>query len=244
MLLFNAETWVSISKSTLDELEDIQKRFYRCILSVGAGCPTPSLYIETGGMLMRNRILLRKLLFLHHLATLPETSLAKEVYNIQNQLNLPGLASECEEFLRDHEIVAVHKFTKFQWKRKIKRIIFDKNKDDLIKMSRRYKKISFDSETDLETRHHFLHDLNVRDARMLFKIRSCMVPSIQMNFPSDKKFTANSWLCVGCNGSLDTQTHVILCNSYETVRTGLNLDHEKDLVKYFQEIVKLRQLAC
>ena len=122
MLLYNAETWMSISKSTLDELEDVQKRFYRCLMCVGleSGCPIPSLYLETGGILMSNRILLRKLLFLHHLATLPETSLAREVYDLQNQLNLPGLVSECQEFLRDHEFVAIYKYSKFQWKRTIK----------------------------------------------------------------------------------------------------------------------------
>ena len=244
MLLYNAETWMSISKSTLNELEDIQKRFYRCLMSVGSGCPIPSLYLETGGMLMSNRILLKKLLFLHHLATLPETSLAKEVYNLQTQLNLPGLVSECQEFLRDHELVDIQKFNKYQWKRKIKQIVLDKNKDDLIEMSRKYKKINFDSETDLNTRHHFMHELNVDDARMLFKIRSNMVPSIQMNFPNDKTFTSNMWLCVGCKVCLDTQTHVTLCKSYESTRTGLDLSQDRDLVEYFRNIVKLRNLAC
>ena len=43
MLLFNAETWVSISKSTVDVLEDIQKRFYRSLLSVSSGCSIPSI---------------------------------------------------------------------------------------------------------------------------------------------------------------------------------------------------------
>ena len=244
MLLYNAETWMSISKSTLEELEDIQKRFYRCLMSVGSGCPIPSLYLETGGILMSNRILLRKLLFLHHLATLPETSLAKEVYDLQTQLNLPGLVSECHEFLRDQEFVAIHKYSKFQWKSKIKKIILEKNKDDLIKMSQKYKKINFNYETDLTTRHHFLHELNVEDARMLFKIWSNMVPLIQMNFPNDKNFTSNMWLCVGCKVCLDTQTHVTLCKSYEIARTGLDLSQERDLVKYFQKIVKMRNLAC
>ena len=128
MLLFNAETWVSISKSTVDVLEDTQKRFYRSILSVSSGCPIPSLYLETGGMLMKNRILLRKLLFLHHLATLPDTSLAKEVYTLQTQLNLPGLVDECQDFLRDHELSAIDKYTRCQWKRLIKQIIVRKTK--------------------------------------------------------------------------------------------------------------------
>ena len=60
MLLFNAETWFSIPQRTMDELENLQKQFFRCILAVGSGCPIPSLYWETGGMLIKYRILLKK----------------------------------------------------------------------------------------------------------------------------------------------------------------------------------------
>ena len=166
---------------------------------------------------MSNLILLQKLLFLHHLATLPETSLAREVYDLQNQLNLPGLVSECQEFLRDHEFVAIYKYSKFQWKRTIKKIILEKNKDDLIKMSQKYKKIDFYSETDLTTRHHFLNFLNEPACFIKFGQKWFHYPD---DFPNDKNFTSNLWLCVGCKVCLDTQTHVTLCKSYEMAWPG------------------------
>ena len=148
----------------------------------------------------------------------------------QTQLNLHRLVGECHEFLRDQEFVAIHKYNKFQWKSKIKKIILEKNKDDLIKMSQKYKKINLNYETEPTTQYHILHELNVEDARMLFKIRSNMVPSIQMNFPNDKNCTSNMWVCVGCKVCLDTQTHVTLCKSYESTRTGLDLSQERDRV--------------
>ena len=240
MLLFNAETWVEVSKGTVEELEQIQKRFLRCLLSVGVGCPTPSLYLETGSMLISNRILQRKLLFLHHLATLPDTSLAKEVYDIQTQLSLPGLVNECQEFLSNHELYSIERYTKSAWKRKIKWLVFEKNKDDLIAMSRKYKKIEFDCETDLSTRHLFLRNFSVNDGRMLFKIRSKMVPLIQMNFPSDRKYADNSWICPGCSVSLDTQNHALVCSAYESIRAQLDLSKDIGLANYFQQIIRLR----
>jgi hypothetical protein len=47
MLLYNAECWQEISPKTIQDLENLQKDFYRCLFAVGSGCPIPSLYWET-----------------------------------------------------------------------------------------------------------------------------------------------------------------------------------------------------
>ena len=240
MLLFNSETWTSISSSTLETLENIQKRFYRCLLAVGSGCPIPSLYWETGGTLMKYRILQRKLLLLHHIATLSDSCLAKEVYNLQKELNLPGLVSECSNVLRENDIYDIAMYSKYQWKKIAKSITCKLNKDELIRMSKKYKKIDYSWDDNLTTRHSYLNGMKVNDARMLFKIRSKMAPTIQMNFPSDKTYAANKWICSACLINLDTQDHVINCEEYSKYREGLNLDEDEDLVKYFQSIVNLR----
>ena len=96
LLMNNSGCWMEVLKKSIEEL---QLMFLRCLLAVGSGCPIPILYSETGSLKMEFRILERKLLFLHHVATLPDTSLAKEIYNVQTQLNLPGLTQECHEFL-------------------------------------------------------------------------------------------------------------------------------------------------
>ena len=98
-LLYNSECWLDMSNSTLQQLESLQLLFYRVLLSVGTGCPIPALYWDTGALLMKYRILKRKLLLLHHIATLPANSLANQVYEVQSQLQLPGLQDECNEFL-------------------------------------------------------------------------------------------------------------------------------------------------
>ena len=52
-LLFNSECWVEIKKSTLQDLENLQLKFYRTLLATGQGCSIPALYWETGGILMK-----------------------------------------------------------------------------------------------------------------------------------------------------------------------------------------------
>ena len=85
MLLNNADCWMNITNKTIEELDKLQLMFLRCLLAVGSGCPTPLLLSETGSVKMEYRILERKLLFLHHVATLPDSALAKEIYNVQTK---------------------------------------------------------------------------------------------------------------------------------------------------------------
>ena len=56
-------------------------------------------YWDTGFLLEENLIIKKKLLFIHHLATLPDDALAKEVYKTQKRQNIPGLVRECNEHL-------------------------------------------------------------------------------------------------------------------------------------------------
>ena len=82
-------------------LNGLQNQFFRTIFSVGSGCPIAMYYWETATFTMPNRILLRQLLFIHHLETLPENSLASEVLFIQKKYKLPGLWSECYDIQKN-----------------------------------------------------------------------------------------------------------------------------------------------
>ena len=48
---------------------------------------------------MEYRILKCKLLFFHHVAMLPEYTLAKEIFETQKNLHLPCLLTECRSFM-------------------------------------------------------------------------------------------------------------------------------------------------
>ena len=78
-----------------------------------------------------------------------------------------------------------------------------------------------------------------------------MTPTVQMNFPSSAKFVKNLWTCVGCTpastdterqlvGRRDTQSQIMVCPGYTEYRQDLDLEIDKDLVKYFGRVVKKR----
>ena len=90
-----------MNRKSLKILEKLQIKFLRVTLAVGAGCPTPVLYSETGIVRVSNRIIQRKFSFLHHIAMLPPGSLAREMFELQTAQNLPGLATECAPLLSE-----------------------------------------------------------------------------------------------------------------------------------------------
>ena len=81
---------------------------------------------------MKYRVLKKKLLFLHHLATLPSDTLAREVFEVQDKLALPGLVKECQEFLVIWGIRNMKEYTSNDWKKMIRNNIDKLNTEDII----------------------------------------------------------------------------------------------------------------
>ena len=67
-----------------------------------------------------------------------------------------------------------------------------------------------------------------------------MTPTIQMNFPSDAGFARDMWTCSGCS-TPGVQSHVMICSGYAVLREGKDLSQDKDMVEYFQNVIKFRQ---
>ena len=248
MLLYNSETWAEISKKTIDDLEGLQMNFLRTILGVGKGCPIPLLFSETGTLLMEYRILQSKLVFLHHLEQLPDSSLAKQVYTTQIKHGLPGIAIECQDFFAKFEIVDLKSYSKLQFKRLVKSKVRELNKSKLLELARvkQYKKVVLDELklNDFKLKPYF-RNLSFKDAKLKFKLVSHMTPTIKMNFQSESKFSEKLWVCEACKpvkgfGFRDTQEHVMVCSAYTEFREGRNLQNDKDLVEYFACVLQQR----
>ena len=72
---------------------------------------------------------------------LPEDSLAHECAVIQERFSFPGLITEMKEVLKELDLPDMKSVSKDQWKSLVYRIMKEKNKQDLVKISERYKKI-------------------------------------------------------------------------------------------------------
>ena len=93
-LLYNAETWVEISREAEERLENIQLFYLRLVLRLPKGTPKPALLSETGLLGMKYRIWKKKGMLAHHIKNLDSSTLAKQVWTEQRSQHWPGLAKE------------------------------------------------------------------------------------------------------------------------------------------------------
>ena len=169
------------------------------------------------------------------------------MYEIQSQLQLPGLLQECNEFLINTGVVDIKIFTKKQWKTCINRKISEQNEKEILTMMNSYKKIDAEDYTNESCKiQPYLKALNSKDARLRFKLRAKMTPTVKMNFMSDPIFSENLWTCDGCpeanilDRCRDTQSHILTCEGYSDLRINKDLDSDKGLVDYFDAVLKRR----
>ena len=122
-------------------LDSITHNFFRSLFHSAKGNPLILYYWDTGTLLNENFLMLKKLLFLHHIISLPDTAVAKEIYLIQREKGYPGLALETDVFLQKLGIDSDPScFSKAAWKKEVLTKIHRKNKLDLISQMKLYKK--------------------------------------------------------------------------------------------------------
>ena len=101
---------------------------------------------------MKFRIILKKLLFIHHLASLEDETLAKQVLTVQDHHDLPGMVSECKGYFKEYQLpnILKQKMTKNKWKGLVKKVIQTANAKEF--------KLDMSSYRKLENSEHLLED--------------------------------------------------------------------------------------
>ena len=63
---------------------------------------------------------------------------------------------------------------------------------------------------------------------------------VALNCSSNLQYSSQLWHCTHCD-SMDSQSHILVCDSYRYLREGKDLKSDQDLVKYFRDVVSLRE---
>ena len=237
-LLNNCKTWVELPVATLNKLEDLQNQFYRIILNCPRSTPKPALIWELGGRKIKWRIIQEKLVFMNHILQLDPSSLAKQVQEIQEKENLPGLTQECKEYIVMLELPNLFEenISKAGWKTMVKSAIRKENEREVLEAMNGYKKLK---ERPIVRESlgmkDYVEKLSLYEARIIFKHKSSMSRYVKMNYKGDKKYKQEGWKCDDCL-QLDTEDHLLSCIGYEELRKNLNLEINKDLAAYLHKI--------
>ena len=151
----------------------------------------PALCWDLGGIQMRYRVIMNKLIFIWHLDNLEDSALAKQVFEIQKSQYLPGLVQECTEWIRKLNLpnLLKLKITKPRWKVLVKAAIKKENEDDL-----RTKMMSLEKLNRSELMKEkcevkdYVRQLSAHDARTIFLKRTSMTRYVKMNYMHDIEY--------------------------------------------------------
>ena len=106
----------------------------------------------------------------------------------------------------------------------------------------------------------YLKEMNLTDARMFYRIKYNLVPTIRLNQKSNRRYKAENWLCPDCLsqktsltdlsnyynydyddnnicGFFDDQHHVqYSCIANHSMRSKMNFDEPKEVVKFSKRL--------
>ena len=114
----------------------------------------------------------------------------------------------------------------------------ENEKDLRIKMLRYEKLRNSDLISEEFGTKQYVKNLTVHNARIIFKKRVSMMQSVKMNYMSDVNYVKSLWLCDSCQSAIDSMDHVLWCHSYQELRSGKDLNDDKQLAMYLHEVLK------
>ena len=190
---------------------------------------------------MAYRVEEKKLLFLHHLISLPDSSRAKQFY-VQQKLNsFPGLVLECKQLMSKYELDDITEVqslpTKITWKKQVQAKIKAFCEEQLkTEIRDKYSKLdNIDIENENFESKAYLKELDLSHARIKFKLRSRML-EVKNNFR--REHTHAGLECQGCQTSIDTQDHVLFCPFFSDLSQDLDFKNDRDLVHYYKKVME------
>ena len=238
-LLYNAETWVDISKAAEERLENLQLFYLRLVLQVPQSTPKIALRSETGMLSMKLRIWQKKLMFVHHLKNLSETALENQVWREQNQNGWPGLAKESAEICLSLGIEDVNQTnsSKREWRRIVRTACLNKDTAEMMEGMEGKTKLEELKLGDCKIKP-YMERKSLKQVRDIFRARTQMVEGFKANFKN--MYRGKDIDCDGCRQAIDLQCHALVCPAYEDLRDGMDFAQDLDLITYFKSVMERR----
>ena len=231
-----------MKQSDVDSLTKLQNLFFNQLLAVQK-CPALAMVWDLGALTIPMRILKEKLLLYHHLCSLPKSSVARKVLDIQEDLHLPNLREEIQPFLAENGIIDVLSFSKKDWKLLVKRGITEANRQFILQGMKDFKKLDHLplSIEDFEFKPYF-RNMTLAQSRIKFRERSKCMKTCRSHFPSHQAYISEMFQCPepGCD-QIDNLSHWLVCQKYQHLRDGKTLSDETKLVEHYRAIISHRE---
>jgi hypothetical protein len=243
-LLYNAGSWLDMSKEAEKRLDALQIWFLRMLLRQGQGVPSGAILWEVAALSMGRRVWREKLCLSLHIARLDEASLARKVWEEQRMFEWPGLAAEADTIARELGVESVIET----------RMSKKDYRDTVTEACHKYDSIMLKEKRENKTkcskiiseeygRKSYFSKMMPGEVRDYFSTRVMMLP-LAGNYSKDNRFRRTGWLCL-C-GEREEQEHIRLhCRKYNGIRVKYtDLLSDDNLVQFFREVLDRRDMVC
>ena len=133
-----------------------------------------------------------------------------------------------------------NKYSKLKWKKIVKTEIYRICENELKNEIKKLEKLTEIKICDEQFQtKEYLKMMNIEDARTKFKLRTHML-DVKFNYKHMPKNEKSLWQCDSCMTNIDTQSHVLWCPAYSKLREGLSMDNDQDILKYYHEVMVIR----
>ena len=139
---------------------------------------------------------------MNHVLHLDQDSLARQVQEVQEKENLPGLTQECKEFMENLKLPNIfsEKIPKTKWKKLVKASVEDANENEIRDSMNNYKKLK--NRQIIEDKYgikNYVEELSLYETRTIFKHRASMTQFVKMNYKGTKSYEKQGWKCEECH---------------------------------------------
>ena len=110
---------------------------------------------------------------------------------------------------------------------------------EIVEKMMKYEKVDKIKDDDPTMPKEYLETRSIADCRMLFRLRTEMVDLKDNMRGRYKGYNTN---CEACQENVpESQTHVMICSAYRDIRLGKDLNDNRNLVKYYREVLLRRE---
>ena len=245
VLLFNAETWLRLTKDDIKKLEGIDLMFLRKVFAVPISTPKASLYLDSGCVPLRHIIKGKRIMFLHHILTRNEDALIRKVF--WTQVSRTAKGDWCQVVPEDLDALGLMMgFNEIATmsQESLRKLVREKMTNiafgELMEEKSNLKKLGKLEYSKLELQPYLSsQNLTIKQKQMAFKWRTRMT-KVGWNYGAKNK-------CPLCSVADDTQEHILscskLCPDSMTDDCDFDLNNFEPHIKNLEAAIRRRETA-
>jgi hypothetical protein len=210
-ILFNSEAWSNVSDADMERLEQVSAAALRALVDGHAKCSKAFYYLEFGVPMVRHIVMVRRIMYLHHIVTRQDSEMIKKVYLKQKQCANKGdwinIVQKDFEFIGEQiDEEEMRNTPRETHRKKIKEKVGKAAFRQLLDMKQiSQKKMGDLVYQKLEIQHYMTSSqFKLQEIKLLFSLRSKCYPA-KMNFT---KLTKGNLKCSFKCDSNETQDHI------------------------------------